>query len=259
MQHDITTSSPQFETVTQEDFDGILARALPVLALTTYPYGEAEDDRAMVHLWVEVDTDDPALAPLHDAMQLAIREDEVFEMKHAVIADFRHTVITLETFVQVWWDMTFLRDGLEVARFSLPLVLPIQAMHVAALAEEGFLTICPIPSDSALAARLKKQQADATSEAAAQGLPLPAYPLPLHYNFPPDSETVMMVEGFMIEVADPDHLIDIVILYYELAGVPVEVHGIQSGLGYSRQGTDGTGVSWDDILRNGDIPFSQAR
>jgi hypothetical protein len=250
MQHDHTHDAPEVEPISQEEFDGIIARALPVRALSTYAYGPASEGRAMVQLWVEIDEADPALASLWSAMRQAIVQDEAFDLDHSLTVDLRGP-ITPETFVRIWWDIAFKRHGQPVARFSFPLILPMQAMQIAAIAEEGALTICPLPSGSELAQQIRQKQTSATREARQKGIPLPDYLLPLHLNFPADSEKILMVEGFMVEVPEPDTLLDMVVLYYELAGSPVEQFGFRSA-------TDGTGCAWDDILTNGDIHFSRA-
>lgn len=234
--------------ITEADFQAVRDRALPVLAVVTYGYGKPEDDRGMVAVWVEVDGDDPALADLYRTIQRAMREDEAFMMEHTVVADFTKP-ITLDDTLPVYWDMTFKNDDRsEAGRFSFPFLLPYHATEIAAIAEEGQVTICPLPKDSRLAQHLREKRDTVMAEALAAGNPDPGFPVPLHFHFPPDQETYLMVEGFTVDVIQPAALEECILMYYHLAGLDI-----------MDMGPDCTGQSWEEILKNGDVHFSEAR
>jgi hypothetical protein len=232
---DHTNDSPMIETLTMDEFQAILARELPVLAFAQYGYGKPEDNQSMLHIWIEVDPNDPALASLRDAMELAILNDSLFEMDYTVVADFR-LPMNLDEIRPLYWDVAFRKGQDVVAAFSFAIHLPIHALELATIADEGCVTICPIPPASELAQRIKGSwMASIPSEVGS----LPAetrYTASL--NFPLDQPTTVILEGFTIDVPNPEILTDWVILYYELVGVDVSAYG---------------------MLKDGDIPFSEAR
>ncbi len=235
----------QQQTITQAQMDEIKKRALPVLGVLTYGTDPTDPDKAMVHVWVEVDPTNPDLSQLRECMATAMEVDGYFDVEQSITADYPATV-SLATCVPLWWNFTFTREALPFASFSFPLLLPLHAMEIAAIADDGFISICPMPPGSILTQRVKEQQAQALEAARRTGLaPDVDFPIPAHYHFSANAETVLMVDGFTVEVPDPDGLIDAVVLFYEMAGVDMGV-------------VDSTGQSWGDILRNGDVHFSQA-
>lgn len=239
------------DMMTDEDFQKVKEHSLPVLALATYSYTLEQEERAMVCVWVELDRSRPELAPLAGCMDRAMSEDEAFEMVHFVVTDFPDP-IRLQDQVAVYWDITFQQDNKTLAHFSFPFRLPHDAMQIAAIIEEGVVMVCPISRGSALAQQVTLLQEKARQEGLARGLPDPGFPLAAHIHFQPSQDdTIFLVEGFQMPVSEPEALEACIELYYDLAGA--------SSLVTLGLDADSTGQNWDDILRNGDIHFSQAR